>query len=35
MNASQPRYQYVWDVGDVVEFLKSMAPNKALSYKDL
>ena len=31
----KPRYQYVWDVGDVVEFLKSMAPNEALSYKDL
>ena len=31
----QPRYQYVWDVGDIVEFLKSMAPNEALSYKDL
>ena len=31
----QPRYQYVWDVGDIVEFLKSMSPNEALSYKDL
>ena len=28
----QPRYQYVWDVRDIVEFLKSMAPNEALSY---
>ena len=31
----QPRYQYVWNVWDDVEFLKSMAPNEALSYKDL
>ena len=31
----QPRDQNVWNVRVVVEFLKSMAPNEALPYKDL